>query len=137
MWILKKSFNMFLKEHLRVTISGPVQETKWGSSDFIWTWSQLLLLKCSTRIVAMFCHNLLLSDWSKKCWCSIWLSISILRPLSGYFTKWSNTLKEFVGICLSVFDRFVGLGLKGFIILPNFVSKCILWVMKIPITSMV
>ena len=29
-WILKKSFNMFLKEHLRVTISGPVQETKWG-----------------------------------------------------------------------------------------------------------
>ena len=127
---------MFLKEHLRVTISGPVQETKWDQK-FHLNLIPTLLLKCSTRIVAMFCHTLLLSDWSKKCWCSIWLSISILKPLSGYFTKWSNTLKEFVGICLSVFDRFVGLGLKGFIILQNFVSKCILWVMKIPITSMV
>ena len=32
-------------------------------------------------------------------------------------TKWSNTLKQFVGKfptnCLSVFDRFVGLALKG------------------------
>ena len=34
-----------------------------------------------------------------------------------YFTKWSNTLKQFVGNlptnCLSVFDHFVGLALKG------------------------
>ena len=34
-------------------------------------------------------------------------------------TKWSNTLKEFVGTlstnCLRVFDHFVGLGLKGLI----------------------
>ena len=32
-------------------------------------------------------------------------------------TKWSNTLKQFVGnlptTCLSVFDHFVGLALKG------------------------
>ena len=33
------------------------------------------------------------------------------------FTKWSNTLKQFVGKlpmnCLRVFDHFVGLALKG------------------------
>ena len=39
------------------------------------------------------------------------------KPLSASFTKWSNTLKQFVGklptICLGVFDHFVGLALKG------------------------
>ena len=40
-----------------------------------------------------------------------------VNPLSANFTKWSNTLKQFVGNlptnCLSVFDHFVGLALKG------------------------
>ena len=40
-----------------------------------------------------------------------------LNPLNAKFTKWSNTLKQFVGKlptnCLSVFDHFVGLTLKG------------------------
>ena len=39
------------------------------------------------------------------------------NPLSANFRKWSNTLKQFVGKlprnCLSVFDHFVGLTLKG------------------------
>ena len=39
------------------------------------------------------------------------------NPLGTNFTKWSNTLKQFVGKlptnCLSVFDHFVGLALKG------------------------
>ena len=43
----------------------------------------------------------------------------LLNPLSGNLTKWSNTLKQFVGKlptnCLSVFDHFVGLALKGLI----------------------
>ena len=38
------------------------------------------------------------------------------KPLSLNPTKWSNTLKQFVGKfptnCLSVFDHFVGLALK-------------------------
>ena len=42
---------------------------------------------------------------------------SFFKPLNANFTKWSNTLKQFVGRlptnCLSVFDYFVGLGLKG------------------------
>ena len=42
--------------------------------------------------------------------------ISKLNPLSANPTKWSNTLKQFVGMqtnCLSVFDHFVILALKG------------------------
>ena len=43
-----------------------------------------------------------------------------LSPLSANPTKWSNTLKQFVGNlptnCLSVFDNFVKLALKGLII---------------------
>ena len=42
---------------------------------------------------------------------------TILTLLSTNPTKWSNTLKEFVGKlptnCLSVFNHYVGLALKG------------------------
>ena len=41
----------------------------------------------------------------------------IFNPLSANPTKWSNTLKHFIGNfptnCLSVFDHFVKLALKG------------------------
>ena len=40
-----------------------------------------------------------------------------INPLGANPTKWSNTLKQFVGKlpmnCLNVFDHFVGLTLKG------------------------
>ena len=40
-----------------------------------------------------------------------------INLLSANPTKWSNTLKQFVGKlptnCLSVFDHFVGLALEG------------------------
>ena len=40
-----------------------------------------------------------------------------INPFSTNFTKWSTTLKQFVGNlstnCLSVFDHFMGLALKG------------------------
>ena len=40
-----------------------------------------------------------------------------INPLTVKFIKWSNTLKQVVGklptICLSVFDHFSGLALKG------------------------
>ena len=42
---------------------------------------------------------------------------SVMKELSANPTKWSNTLKQFVGNlptnCLSVFDHFVGLAFKG------------------------
>ena len=44
-----------------------------------------------------------------------------VNPLSANITKWSNKLKQFVGKlptnCLSVFEHFVGLALKGLILL--------------------
>ena len=44
------------------------------------------------------------------------LVIGLLNPLSVNFTKWSNTLKQFVcnmpTNCLSVFGHFVGLALN-------------------------
>ena len=45
------------------------------------------------------------------------VNLVFINPLSANFTKWSNTLKQFVSNlttnCLSVFDHFVGLTLKG------------------------
>ena len=45
------------------------------------------------------------------------LDVMIFNPLSANPTKWSNTLKQFVGRfsanCLSMFDHFVRLALKG------------------------
>ena len=50
---------------------------------------------------------------------------NLLNPLSTNPTKWSNTLKQFVSNlpknCLSVFDHFVKLALKGLMhIMPMF-----------------
>ena len=46
-----------------------------------------------------------------------------LNPLSANPTKWSNILKQFVGElptnCLSVFDHFVGMALKGLMVEEN------------------
>ena len=45
------------------------------------------------------------------------LRLSYVNPLNANPTKWSSTFKEFVGNlptnCLSVFDHFVKLALKG------------------------
>ena len=44
-------------------------------------------------------------------------SLKDVNPLSANPTKWSNTLKQFAGSlsthCLTVFDHFVKLALKG------------------------
>ena len=51
------------------------------------------------------------------------IQLMSLNPLSANPTKWSNTLKQFVGNlpmnCLSVFDQFVKLVLKGLNIFYN------------------
>ena len=45
------------------------------------------------------------------------LDVIVVSPVSANPTKWSNTLKHFVGNlptnCLSVFDHIVKLALKG------------------------
>ena len=54
---------------------------------------------------------------SEHLYISSFFERSSLNPLNATPTKWSNTLKQFVGnlptICLSVFDNFVGLVVKG------------------------
>ena len=55
-----------------------------------------------------------------RCWpCGWGVPLFHVEHLSANPTKWSNTLKQFLGDmptnCLSVFDHFVGLALKGFI----------------------
>ena len=51
---------------------------------------------------------------------------TVVNPLSASPTKWSNTLKQFVGNlptnCLSVFDHFVILALKGLKPLFHFIA---------------
>ena len=58
------------------------------------------------------------------------------NPLSAKFIKWSNTLKQFVGKlptnCLSVFDHFVGLALKGLKNCgTNFAKEAFLYIISI------
>ena len=63
--------------------------------------------------------NACITSASKECdICHFWYFLNYsFNPLSTNFTKLSNTLKQFVGKlltnCLSVFDHFVGLALKG------------------------
>ena len=49
------------------------------------------------------------------------------NPLSANPTKWSNTLKRFVGklstSCLSAFDHLVGLALKGLTTVLSYYSN--------------
>ena len=52
----------------------------------------------------------------KRFYCRIKF-LAEINPLSANPKTWSNTLKQFVGFlqtnCLSVFDHFAGLALKG------------------------
>ena len=64
-----------------------------------------------------FCFPEVAFYFSKMPYCFPEFFFSMLNPLSAKFIKWSNTLKQIVGklptICLSVFDHFSGLALKG------------------------
>ena len=49
--------------------------------------------------------------------CQKFLALQLINPLRANPEKWSNPLKQIVGnlptICLSVFDHFINLALKG------------------------
>ena len=53
--------------------------------------------------------------------CLFIFGVCFFNPLSANPEKWSNTLKQIVGnlptICLSVFDHFMNLALKGLMII--------------------
>ena len=81
-----------------------------------------------------------ISEVSTFCWCFLvlisfnFISFSMVNPLSTNITKWSNTLKQFVAKlpmnCLSVFDHFVKLALKGLILKSLLVSLNFLFIYK-------
>ena len=62
-------------------------------------------------------------------------SQQMFNPLSANPTKWSNTLKQFIGNlptnCLSVFGHFVGLVLKGLKLLSHFRYKTIFVILQL------
>ena len=57
-------------------------------------------------------------------------AFNFFNSLNANYTKWSNTLKQFVGKlstnCLSVFDHFVKLALKGLNSIINLVFRWII-----------
>ena len=66
--------------------------------------------------------RLFLSNNEQKHFLTI-LGTPVFNPLSANPTKWSNTLKQFVGVFLSVLDHFMGLALKmvkKFLMVINF-----------------
>ena len=97
---------------LREEIATFLEEKKLGAPEFRnaeWV-SKLAFLTDITSHMNNFNTNLQGSD-------------QLINPLSAKFIKWSNTLKQFVGKlptnCLSVFDHFSGLALKGLTNLIN------------------
>ena len=90
----------------------------WLLKGLIWKFkgksSSYLLYRLSHRLTWIVKNNdvpnKLLFDWCLFGWL-------LVNPLSANPTRWSNTLKQFVGNlltnCLSVLDHFVILALKG------------------------
>ena len=70
----------------------------------IWTLICISPIVCKVKISWLYLNKLC-------------VSALFINPLSANPTTWSNTLKQFVGklptSCLSVFDHFVRLALKG------------------------
>ena len=64
-------------------------------------------------------------------YCTWKLAKKQIDPLSANFTKWSNTLKQFVANlpmnCLSVFDHFVGLAVNSFMTEVIIICRAIQW----------
>ena len=49
------------------------------------------------------------------------IRVMVFNPFSAYPTRWSNTLKQFIGS--SVFDYFVGLTLKDYLRYKSITSQ--------------
>ena len=83
-------------------------------------------LTANTLECKIWCISLILF-WRYFRWPHCHSDINKLNPLSANPRKWSNTLKQFVGNlptnCLSVFDHFVILVLKGL----NFFSLILIY----------
>ena len=97
--------------------------TKWRDTGFRAIFFEIKNWVLTSQLWSINCHKLYLSPffrllWSNICSMCVSLFISVI-PLSVKPTKWSSTLKRFLGKlstnCFSVFDHFVGLALKELI----------------------
>ena len=81
----------------------------------IYAYCKLLEITITTTRGIKNVQQLPLENINQTCLYSIF--VIQVNPLSANPTKWSNTLKQFVGNlptnCLNVFDHFVGMALKG------------------------
>ena len=120
-WVFSCGFceiskNTFFTEHLWTTASVSISFSLWKWDMEIHAFLKTILvflLKLKEHYRTAFFESSLSDVWSKL----ITSFFLLINPLSGNPTKWSNTLKQFVGNllanCLSVFDHFVVLALKG------------------------
>ena len=99
----------------------PSMWSSWGLCVRMWCYTNASFNQCVSDSEPS--HTSLREPLRKK------QRIKAVNPFSANFTKWSNTLKQFVGNlptnCLSVFDHFIGLALKGLI---NFVKIPLLYI---------
>ena len=79
-----------------------------------WCFLVLQTMENAPMLFIFAVSNLLCFCFSLQNWQSRRI---FLNPLSANIKKWSNTLKQFIGKlptnCLSMFDHFMGLALKG------------------------
>ena len=87
---------------------------------------EFLLFKKNTVIKSYSLRGLKISKELKRFSEDVYKFVkktTYVKPLSANPEKWSNTLKQIVGnlptICLSVFDHFMNLALKGLNIISN------------------
>ena len=88
-----------------------------------------LTLQTLTQKELLWCSYKTFSYWLRVAWSQMWFKIHlILNLFNANPTKWSHTLKQFVGKlltnCLIVFDHFGGLVLKG---LMSRAKKTLVW----------
>ena len=109
--VQNKIFNTFkvFNSNMKVTISVCRTNSKISNRGNIST--PTLFLCCLYWWSSLSCDLLEVFNVAELC------LLKSLNPLSANFTKWPNTLKQFVGKlpanCLSEFGHFVGLAFKG------------------------
>ena len=109
-WRHGGEFFLFLQKH--------AFKTKILRHDIVPFQLETLKLQVRNFIKKVLHHRCFLNDFVKLFRTGL---IDCINPLSSNPTKWSRTLKQFVGKlptnCFSVFDHFVGLLLKGLTLL--------------------
>ena len=126
--IFKQSFAAITKNYWSSLVYKWIATLKYASKKYLWWRMQAIIFKSHSPT---FNFN---ESFTMYAWIHICKNQSCnVNPLRANPTKWPNTLKKFVGKlptnCLSVFDHFEKLALKGFK-MYNSIPGC--WESKLP-----